>query len=283
MVVVSAEAGNGNNDEGDGDRGASGNGDDNGDDGDHRRDGDNSGDGGATAGAGDGNSDARDADRGAGSIAKPHPKTNFSKLSRPELTDAARRQQAQARRLHWEKFVCCSKLAAAQARVRTWRERARSAAGRGELRTVTDELTLAYQKGHFKGRRALWHFISDLIHASAAEPDKNGNRRKLHWHEGTHRLFGMLRKIGGPRTQRFLVQNLGGPDEHTSRKRWNKRRFLYQPGINEATFSHLEARYTEARASLPYKGKVLCEAAEDETNILADLRYSAKLDAATGT
>jgi hypothetical protein len=28
---------------------------------------------------------------------------------------------------------------------------------------------------------------------------------------------------------------------------------------------------------------VLCEAAEDETNILADLRYSAKLDAATGT
>ena len=137
--------------------------------------------------------------------------------------------------------------------------------------------------GHFKGRRVLWHFLQDLIHAAAAEPDKNGKRRSLHWHEGTHRLFGMLRKFGGPRTQRFLVTNLGGPDEDTTRKRWNRRRFLYRPGLNAETFSHLEERYATARAALPYEGKVLCEAAEDETNILADLRYSPKLDAATGT
>ena len=137
VVVVPAEghadagrggAGNGNDDDGDDDRGDSGNGDD---DDDHCGDDDNGGDGGTTAGAGDGNGDARDAVRDAGSIGQSHPKTNYYKLPRPAPVDAARREQAQARRLHWEKFVCCSKLASALVRVRTWRERARSAAGRG--------------------------------------------------------------------------------------------------------------------------------------------------------
>ena len=260
-------------------------------------DGDAGGGGGGDAGAGGGGggdgqaatAEGTDDDGGAGAVAHrevvppPHSQTNFRYVSHDHLLTVAHRQQQDCRRLRWEKFLCCAKLSATQARARTWRERARSAAGRGELRTVTDELSLAYQRGHFKGKRVLWHFLSDLIHAVAAEPDKNGRRRKLHWHEGTHRLFGMLRKIGGPRTQRFFVQNLGGPDESTTRKRWNKKRFLYQPGLHDATFAHLEARYTEARAALAYKGKVICEAAEDETNILAEIRYNAKRDAVTGT
>jgi hypothetical protein len=37
------------------------------------------------------------------------------------------------------------------------------------------------------------------------------------------------------------------------------------------------------RAKLPYKGKVLCEASEDETNIEASAHWCARRDAVTGT
>ena len=69
-----------------------------------------------------------------------------------DVLSAARRQRQLARQRSWEKFRACAKLAALRARASTWRERARRAAGCGELRKLLDEITLAYQRGHFKVR-----------------------------------------------------------------------------------------------------------------------------------
>ena len=82
---------------------------------------------------------------------------------------------------------------------------------------------------------------------------------------------------------RASTQNITGPDESTTRKKWNAARYHYRPGINAATFTYLEGVYARCRAKLPYKGKVLCEASEDETNIEASAHWCARRDAVTGT
>lgn len=78
--------------------------------------------------------------------------TRFDYMKHNDVVSAARRQRELARRRGWEKFRACAKLAALRARASTWRERARRAAGCGELRKLLDEITLAYQRGHFKVR-----------------------------------------------------------------------------------------------------------------------------------
>ena len=82
---------------------------------------------------------------------------------------------------------------------------------------------------------------------------------------------------------RALTENIAGPDESTTRKKWNAARYHYRPGINAATFTYLAGVYARCRAKLPYKGKVLCEASEDETNIEASAHWCARRDAVTGT
>ena len=78
--------------------------------------------------------------------------TRFDYMKHNDVLSAARRQRQLARQRSWEKFRACAKLAALRARASTWRERARRAAGCGELRKLLDEITLAYQRGHFKVR-----------------------------------------------------------------------------------------------------------------------------------
>ena len=174
--------------------------------------------------------------------------TRFDYMKHDDVVSAARRQRGLARQRRWEKFRACAKLAALRARASTWRERAGRAAGCGELRKLLDEITLAYQRGHFKvtthvlcvmelrflpcaprldpsssdrkirralfrmassasairddvaraplaaprdllpspfrqGKRTMFHFLQDMVHSVAAEPNKNGGRVSIHWHE----------------------------------------------------------------------------------------------------
>lgn len=210
--------------------------------------------------------------------------TNLRFLPMNRLLERARAWQQVARGYSWKNFQLCAKLAAARASRGTWQQKAKSAGGRGEVKRMTDELVKAFEDGKFEKKRALFHFLQDMIHSVAAEPNKRGHRAKIHWHGATHKLFMMLRKLGGPRTQRFVTVNLGGPDEETTRRRWNKAKFVHYPGVREDTFTRLEKLYKNVMTSRDMNlGSVLCEASEDETNILAEIRWNAKRDCVTGT
>ena len=143
--------------------------------------------GGAAAAAADAPAPAPDTAAASAAAAAPDAArpdhTRFDYMKHPDVVSAARRQRQLARQRSWEKFRACAKLAALRARASTWRERARRAAGCGELQKLLDEITLAYQRGHFKGKRTMFHFLQDMVHSVAAEPNKNQGRVSIHWHE----------------------------------------------------------------------------------------------------
>lgn len=211
-----------------------------------------------------------------------HAKTNIRYRASTEL---AQSQAQELRSLKKQQFFLVSKLAASQASRMSWKARCRNAAGRGDVRRVTDELTKAYEDGKFEGKTALWNFLSDLIHCAASEPDKNGRRATIRYHGSTHRFFAVLRKLGGPRTQRFITANFGRGDEQTSQRFWSVRKHRYMPGFSHAdeTATYLEQVYAVKKKELGITHPVLCELSEDETNPIEEARWNAGRNAVVGT
>ena len=125
-----------------------------------------------------------------------------------ECLQRVTRQLRDARR---ELFFVCSKLASAKARIRVWRDRVTEGARRGELKRVTDELTRAYDEGKFEKKTTLWNFLKDLVHATYISDATAPRNRAMRWSESTNRFMSVVRKFGGPRTQKFFYDNIGGP------------------------------------------------------------------------
>jgi hypothetical protein len=55
------------------------------------------------------------------------------------------------------------------------------------------------------------------------------------------------------------------------------------PGLRKSTIEHLEEVYSNAKQQCGLKFMVPCEASEDETNILQELRWNQRRDALPGT
>lgn len=197
----------------------------------------------------------------------------------------AQQQAREVRELKRKQFLLVSSLTAQRARTLSWRLRAREGANRGDVRRVTDELTRAYNDGKFTGKKALWNFLSDLIHCTAAEPRKDGRRAAVRYHGSTHKFFAVLRKLGGPRTQRFITANFGGPDEKTTQRFFCERKHDFMPGFSHLSeqATYLEGIYKQKVEQLQIKCKIACEHSEDETNILQEARWNSRRDAIAGT
>lgn len=135
----------------------------------------------------------------------------FDYMPRADLLFAARRLRDQCSSLRRRHFWVCAKLVAARAKVRTWRDRAREGALRGDLKKVVDDLTAAFDAGKFTEKRALWNFLKDIVHSVHIGNDDGSRSRGMRWSSSTHRIFAVLRKVGGPRTHKFLYDNVGGP------------------------------------------------------------------------
>ena len=215
-----------------------------------------------------------------------------SEMNRPGVnvkyrasTDLAQQQARELREMKRKQFLLIASLAAQRARALSWRHRAREGAGRGDVRRVTDELTKADADGKFTGKKALWNFLTDLIHCAAAEPRKDGSRAAVRYHGTTHKFFAMLRKLGGPRTQRFITANFGGPDEQTTRRFFCERKHDFMPGFSHVSeqATYLESVYKQKMAQLQISHNVVCEHSEDETNILQEARWNARRDGIAGT
>lgn len=148
--------------------------------------------------------------------------TRDDMLSHPELLKAARSRKIEVARLQSREWLLATKLAAIRARARSLRDKVAGAALRGDLRKLTDDLAKAWDDGKFKSRRHLFDFIADLTHSVVLTDDDAGKRSKnMKWHESSHRIFQVMTKIGGPRTQRFIAANLESPDMRTIERRWS--------------------------------------------------------------
>ena len=64
---------------------------------------------------------------------------------------------------------------------------------------------------------------------------------------------------------------------------WSKSKFHFQPGLHLATIEHLEEVYANAKRSMGIDFFVPCEASEDETAMLQELRWNQRRDALPGT
>ncbi len=182
-----------------------------------------------------------------------------------------------------ELFFVTSKLAALKAKCRNMKDRLRDALKRGELKKVIDELVAAYEDGKFKGKRSLWNFLKDLVHATHLTKDDGTANRGMRWSEQTSRLFEVLRRFGGPRTYNFFRDNVAAPHQRTTERRWAENKFHFQPGLNQKTIEYIEGIYKDKMDQLKLGFPVPVECSEDETNILAELRWNHRRDALPGT
>ena len=82
----------------------------------------------------------------------------LDQMPQAALLTAARTIKGQRDQYRHDIRFLVSKLAAAQARAKSWRSRVAESAKRGEVKRLTDELTAAYAGGKFKGKRALFNF-----------------------------------------------------------------------------------------------------------------------------
>jgi hypothetical protein len=139
-------------------------------------------------------------------------RSRLDQMPTPRLLEAAQALSAKNRAERQRLYYICARLVATNARVRKWRDRALEGAKRGELKKMVDELTTAYEAGKFKEKRALWNFLKDIVHQTHLTDEEGKRSHGMRYSESTSRIYAVLRKIGGPRTQRFIYDNLGGPE-----------------------------------------------------------------------
>ena len=112
------------------------------------------------------------------------------------------------------------------ARVRKLDERLGEYASRGDVKALISDVVAIERDGKWEQRPELFQFVRDVIHAYKLRDGAEGKHSKgMRWHTASKRIFCVLRKYGGPRTQRFLHETLEAPADSTaSRKSGGKTR-----------------------------------------------------------
>ena len=139
--------------------------------------------------------------------------------------------------------------------------------------------------GNSKGRQPSGNFFQIWYTAQRQSRIKMAEGQRSGIMAAPTVFFAVLRKLGGPRTQRFITANFGGPDEQTSQRFWSVRKHRYMPGFNHAdeTATYLEQVYAVKKKELGITHPVLCELSEDETNQIEEARWNAGRNAVVGT
>ena len=176
----------------------------------------------------------------------------------------------------------------------------------GDVRKLIDDLNYCADHGKLARKKVLFNFISDAVRSVRLDG------RGVIYHESTHRMFGMIKHYGGPRTHRFIQGNLAGMHLRTTERRcvkercalcgidhgvttmltvfmlpalnrWIKNMHHYDLGINEPTFQYLATFYTSVLNALDIGlGLVFCECSEDESACQDDPRWNERRDELVG-
>ena len=178
-------------------------------------------------------------------------------------------------------------LAATRTRVRSLKDRAKESSARGDVRKLIDDLQACARDGKFESKQVLLHFMMDAAKAvRMATLGTDGTLRMspgMRWHDSTHQTFEVLKHIGGPRSHRWVGDNLIGMHERTSAKRWARGLHHYTFGLCENTFIILAAFYTTVLTKLGIElGQLHSEHSEDETAVLDEPKWNYRRDIVCG-
>ena len=88
----------------------------------------------------------------------------------------------------------------------------------GDVRKLIDDLNYCADHGKLARKKVLFNFISGAVRSVRLDG------RGVIYHEPTHRMFGMIKHYGGPRTHRFIQGNLAGMHLRTTERRCVKER-----------------------------------------------------------
>jgi len=167
------------------------------------------------------------------------------------------------------------------ARVRGLSERLKENAARGDARAIIEDVIECERSGKFKQKRALLHFVRDMLHSLRLSGVAR-QARGMRWHKSSKRIFAVLRKFGGARTQRFLHETLQAPHHRTVEREWAKDKMHFKPGANKEIFERIGLFYRDAKARLGITGIVLYEVSEDETTVPGASEYNQYCDSIVG-
>ena len=118
-------------------------------------------------------------------------------------------------------------------------------------------------------------FLSDVVRDLRMTSAEGVRSKQVRWSESTHRIFGIVKKFGGPRSHYSIKANVGGPDERTTARHWTSNLADDSShGISDASFIKI--------ASILDDETIPCEVAHDETGIIADITYDQKFDCLWG-
>ena len=137
--------------------------------------------------------------------------------------------------------------------------------------------------GKLTQRKDLLNFIRDLVHSLKLRDGARGTHSKnMRWHESTKRIFDVIRKLGGPKTLRFINETLESPHERTVVRHWQQNKIDYTLGPDDVgwtrTWKEVAAIYEKMKADLTIQGPVLYELSEDETTVPTASQYNERRD-----
>ena len=145
----------------------------------------------------------------------------------------------------------------------------------GNLSAVVRDLHACYDSGAFDDNEAALNFIKDLVQYANNRNDDGSGGTGTRYSESTKRIFGLIDKLGGPKTHFALQANAGGTSLSAVKRHWRKSRTDFESGIHAAAFIATAEVLRPYIAKLKSEGglqegeRLLTEISIDETGIIA--------------
>ncbi len=177
-----------------------------------------------------------------------------------------------------------SKLAASRVRAQRAEDRLKELCDAGNLSAVVRDLHACYDSGAFDDNEAALNFIKDLVQYANNRNDDGSGGTGTRYSESTKRIFGLIDKLGGPKTHFALQANAGGTSLSAVKRHWRKSRTDFEPGIHAAAFIATAEVLRPYIAKLKSEGglqddeRLLAEISIDETGIIAKGTYREATD-----
>ena len=169
------------------------------------------------------------------------------------------------------------KLSRSQKYKEKLKDRIKENSARGDISGICKNLHQAYDNGSLSGKTRVITFIKNISQNIAKDP--RGRRHN----EYTKHLYDAVSILGGPRTARFLSENLFGPSRATLHSHKVKSSFKYYPHRpNASIFQYLAKLYEDLKKKKNIEGNVLVETAEDETVIVKLAEWDCRRDEGWG-
>ena len=210
--------------------------------------------------------------------------TNAGYLTHGELLG---RHRATVKKYEAERLVrlrTLAKLSSSRKRAQKAEARLKELKEAGNLSSLVRDLHECHDRGSFEDKAAALDFIKDLVrHAKNCDEDGNPSQGTK-YSESTHRIYCLLRTLGGPKSHHVLKGNIGGPHVSTTERHWRKHITNVEPGLHAEAFeaiAEILTGYVE-KLGLGEGERLLAEVAVDETGIIAKGTYRQATDAIVG-